>query len=362
MHRGAARDARRGGRGRRDRSARRGAAFAGVGQHRRRRSLATAARRSLVSHNGTVGHTTRRIQEFELPLPARRAPGHALRRARSPLAARRLPGPAAARPDRDRRGAVPRLRARPRRRDGRRRPRMAARMTQPILTTVAIAPSTTSCSRASARARSPACSASTGRSRRGSPPPCRRSPATRFEYAGGGKVEFRVDGVTAPAAARDPGQRRGPGIANLDDVLDGRYASPTGMGLGIVGARRLMDRFDDRVAPGRGTTVALAQAAARGRRLGRRALPRSPSRSALAARRRPDSASCSRRTRSCSARSRSCTRARRSWRGSTASSRRPTAAWSRCTPSSTSGPRSCGGERGRSRASSRASATSSARR
>ena len=37
---------------------------------------------------------------------------------------------------------------------------------------------------------------------------------------------------------------RGPGIPDLDAVLGGRYRSPTGMGLGILGARRLMDRID----------------------------------------------------------------------------------------------------------------------
>jgi signal transduction histidine kinase/CheY-like chemotaxis protein len=38
-------------------------------------------------------------------------------------------------------------------------------------------------------------------------------------------------------------------------VLSGQYRSATGMGLGIVGARRLMDAFEIDTAPGRGTTV-----------------------------------------------------------------------------------------------------------
>ena len=36
----------------------------------------------------------------------------------------------------------------------------------------------------------------------------------------------------------------GPGISNLDDILDGRYKSDTGMGMGIIGTKRLMDEFD----------------------------------------------------------------------------------------------------------------------
>jgi anti-sigma regulatory factor (Ser/Thr protein kinase) len=36
---------------------------------------------------------------------------------------------------------------------------------------------------------------------------------------------------------------RGPGIARLAEVLAGRYRSATGMGVGIIGTRRLMDAF-----------------------------------------------------------------------------------------------------------------------
>jgi len=47
----------------------------------------------------------------------------------------------------------------------------------------------------------------------------------------------------------------GPGIANLNEILTGAYRSVTGMGLGISGSRRLMDRFHIETAPGRGTSV-----------------------------------------------------------------------------------------------------------
>jgi signal transduction histidine kinase/CheY-like chemotaxis protein len=49
---------------------------------------------------------------------------------------------------------------------------------------------------------------------------------------------------------------KGSGIARLDDVLSGRYRSETGMGLGIVGARRLMDYFTVDSTPA-GTTITL---------------------------------------------------------------------------------------------------------
>jgi len=36
----------------------------------------------------------------------------------------------------------------------------------------------------------------------------------------------------------------GPGIRNLDEILEGRYVSETGLGMGIIGTRRLMDEFN----------------------------------------------------------------------------------------------------------------------
>jgi signal transduction histidine kinase len=77
-----------------------------------------------------------------------------------------------------------------------------------------------------------------------------------WQYASGGKVAFALEATppTLVITVRD----RGPGVARLADVLDGRYRSPTGMGLGILGARRLSDRFDIRSDAG-GTTVVLAK-------------------------------------------------------------------------------------------------------
>jgi signal transduction histidine kinase len=51
----------------------------------------------------------------------------------------------------------------------------------------------------------------------------------------------------------------GPGIPHLDEVLDGRYASATGMGRGLVGVRLLMDDFAIDATPGRGTRVTIAK-------------------------------------------------------------------------------------------------------
>jgi signal transduction histidine kinase/CheY-like chemotaxis protein len=65
-----------------------------------------------------------------------------------------------------------------------------------------------------------------------------------YSYAGGGRTEFRVEGSRAPQLLTVTVRDRGPGIANLDEILAGRYRSRTGMGLGLVGAHRLMDRVE----------------------------------------------------------------------------------------------------------------------
>ena len=79
-----------------------------------------------------------------------------------------------------------------------------------------------------------------------------------FQYAGGARVEFSVEDVPEPGmfiTVKD----EGPGIADLQLILDGQYTSSTGMGLGIVGARRLVDAFDIQSALGEGTRVRLGK-------------------------------------------------------------------------------------------------------
>jgi anti-sigma regulatory factor (Ser/Thr protein kinase) len=62
-----------------------------------------------------------------------------------------------------------------------------------------------------------------------------------FQFAGCGRIEFIVEGRSAPQIFLMRISDRGPGISNLERIFEGDYASRTGMGLGIVGARRLMD-------------------------------------------------------------------------------------------------------------------------
>jgi serine/threonine-protein kinase RsbT len=49
----------------------------------------------------------------------------------------------------------------------------------------------------------------------------------------------------------------GPGIENLELALRDGYTSGSGLGLGLPGARRLVDDFDIQTTPGQGTKVTL---------------------------------------------------------------------------------------------------------
>ena len=80
-----------------------------------------------------------------------------------------------------------------------------------------------------------------------------------FTYAGGGRVEFAVEGRTAPQLFTVNVIDHGPGIAELPRILGGQYTSPTGMGIGILGARRLMDNFVITSGPGKGTVATLTK-------------------------------------------------------------------------------------------------------
>ncbi|MCO4879632.1 ATP-binding protein [Paraburkholderia caribensis] len=80
-----------------------------------------------------------------------------------------------------------------------------------------------------------------------------------FEYAYGGEVTFAFDGASKPQALLIDVRDRGPGIRELESVLDGTYRSSTGMGRGIAGSRRLMDRCEIESSAERGTAVTMAR-------------------------------------------------------------------------------------------------------
>jgi serine/threonine-protein kinase RsbT len=77
--------------------------------------------------------------------------------------------------------------------------------------------------------------------------------ATRGEIAVAVVTENERTGVTV--IARDVG----PGIADIDRAVRDGYSTYGGLGLGLPGARRLMDEFEILSEPGRGTTVTMTK-------------------------------------------------------------------------------------------------------
>ena len=79
-----------------------------------------------------------------------------------------------------------------------------------------------------------------------------------FQYASGGIVDFRIEKTPEPALVISVSDK-GRGIPNVKEILGGRYVSKTGMGVGLLGAKRLMDSFTINTVAGMGTTVTLGK-------------------------------------------------------------------------------------------------------
>jgi serine/threonine-protein kinase RsbT len=81
-------------------------------------------------------------------------------------------------------------------------------------------------------------------------------------YATRGEVVLSIVREAGPPARegiRVVARDEGPGIDDLELAMQDGYTSGNGMGLGLPGARRLVDEFDIETAPAAGTTVTLVK-------------------------------------------------------------------------------------------------------
>jgi serine/threonine-protein kinase RsbT len=78
-------------------------------------------------------------------------------------------------------------------------------------------------------------------------------------YAKRGEVVVSIVQDNDRRGIRVVASDRGPGIADIDRALQDGYTTGGGLGLGLPGARRLVDDFSIDSAPGRGTTVTLVK-------------------------------------------------------------------------------------------------------
>jgi serine/threonine-protein kinase RsbT len=78
-----------------------------------------------------------------------------------------------------------------------------------------------------------------------------------LDYAREGEIEFQAvhRGQGLVITARD----RGPGIADVSLAMQYGYSSGNGLGVGLPGARWLMDDFNIESSPGKGTVVTMTK-------------------------------------------------------------------------------------------------------
>ena len=80
-----------------------------------------------------------------------------------------------------------------------------------------------------------------------------------LRYGGGGEVRLRLLSNGFDRGLDVVFTDRGPGIADLALALSDGYTTGGGLGLGLGGAKQLVDDFDIDTRPGEGTTVRITK-------------------------------------------------------------------------------------------------------
>ena len=76
-------------------------------------------------------------------------------------------------------------------------------------------------------------------------------------YAGQGEIKFQAIENHGRNGLLVTASDHGPGITDLTRAMQDGYSSNEGLGIGLPGARRLMDEFEIRSEVGVGTTVVM---------------------------------------------------------------------------------------------------------
>lgn len=80
-----------------------------------------------------------------------------------------------------------------------------------------------------------------------------------LKYAGHGQVRLSLVRQSGRVGLAVVAQDEGPGIANIEQALQDGFSTGQSLGLGLPGAKRLMDEFEIVSAVGQGTTVTLTK-------------------------------------------------------------------------------------------------------
>ena len=76
-------------------------------------------------------------------------------------------------------------------------------------------------------------------------------------YAGHGDIEISAQRQARRRGVRVVARDSGPGIAQVEQAMQDGFSTSGSLGLGLPGARRLMDEFDIASEVGRGTTITM---------------------------------------------------------------------------------------------------------
>jgi serine/threonine-protein kinase RsbT len=78
-------------------------------------------------------------------------------------------------------------------------------------------------------------------------------------YAGSGEMKFVVVRDAVRTGVRVIATDTGPGIPDLESAMHDGFSTGGGLGLGLPGAKRLMDAFEIVSTPGAGTTITMTK-------------------------------------------------------------------------------------------------------
>lgn len=78
-------------------------------------------------------------------------------------------------------------------------------------------------------------------------------------YGGGGSAEIEVLGAEERRGLRVIFTDQGPGIANIEEAMRDGFTTGSGLGLGLGGAKRLVNEFEIASAVGKGTRIAITR-------------------------------------------------------------------------------------------------------
>ena len=74
-------------------------------------------------------------------------------------------------------------------------------------------------------------------------------------YAGSGVIRWRQVGISGKVGVELTLEDNGPGIADIEQVMQEGYTTSGGLGLGLPGTKRLMDEFEIASEVGKGTRI-----------------------------------------------------------------------------------------------------------